>query len=532
MLSCCEELHGLDKRQLSSWCVLASPSPADSAYRRSAFARGKVQNLELVRPRDMVIYVDVDPEGLPDDIMQTDRQRTLSAADRQRQRGVAACSAILKSILTGLSLPADGAVLVVEWHAGVAAEWTRAVRMLQNEQLSGGTSREGPEQQLPSKIWSVGFADTTEQEVFLTTQLRQECYKDWFDNKLCLPDIGRVGPKVLPADQYPPEVPQPELKVGYYGVGDNNQDVLVLPESVDRKFEGNTELSQRWKVFKEAHVQRFGVAKTVPDRRPAHSHTASANNPDFSYRGPAPSPAPQVSQDTMKRAADIEASRVFTYKLPLVRTSKTIPMHVCKGDAERFELWADGTECENDVKLIALETILMGFGLGKWTAGAAAAPEKSIAFKLTNDTAYLTVKGNDGSKKTARVCEHLEDLRLAGQEGKLAYHSVLPLTNTNTSRPVHGRYELQTIKETYYQPKVVDISTRLGEGKPITAAEAGACYANTQVGNLPIQMAAVIFECTVVPGASGTDSTIRPSQPKLVLVQEVTVPKGHCIKIL
>ena len=45
MLSCCQELHASDKRQLSAWCVLCSTSPADSAYRRSAFARGKVQSL-------------------------------------------------------------------------------------------------------------------------------------------------------------------------------------------------------------------------------------------------------------------------------------------------------------------------------------------------------------------------------------------------------------------------------------------------------------------------------------------------------
>jgi hypothetical protein len=525
----CQELHGLDKRQLSAWCVLASPSPADSVYRRSAFARGKVQNLELVRPRDMVVYVDVDPDNLPEAISSTDRHRTLSAADRQRQRGVTACGGILKSILAGLSMPPDGAVLVVEWHTGVGAEWTRAVRLLQNDQLSGA-SRQGTEQQLPSKIWSIGFADNEQEELFLTTRLRQECYKDWFDNKLSLPDIGRIGPKVLPADQHPPEVQRPELKVGYFGVDENNKDVLVLPESVDRKFEGNAELSQRWKVFKEAHVQRLGVAK-APDRTRAQTDSPNTTNPDFSYRGPASPPAPQMNSDSIKRAADIEASRVFTYKLPLVRSNKTLPMHVCKAEDNKFELWADGTELESDLKLTALETVLMGFGLGRWTSGDQAVPDKSIAFKLGDDTTYLTVRGADGSKKTARVCEHLEDLRGAGQEGKLAYHSVTPLSNSNTGRPVQGRYELQTIKETYYQPKEVDIPTRLGEGKPITAAEAGACYANTQVRDLPSQMAAVVFECSVVPGTSGTSSTIRPSQPKLVLVQEVTVLKGQCVKI-
>lgn len=500
---------------------MACPSSNECVYRKSAFARGKVQNLDLVRPKDMVVYIDVDPDKLPEDVCATEKQRNLSAADRQRQRGVAACASILRSVLSGVQFGPDAAVCVVEWHACVAAEWLRAVRLLQNEHLSGNSS--APDG-FPSKIWALAFSETDEETLFLNSRLKEECYNAWYNSEIFLPDIGRVGVKELPPSEHPPMVPKPELKLGYIAQSPNKGEVLVLPDSIQTKFEANEELKNRWQVFKATHVSKFGDAQQAP----SSSHTVSEGKPDFSYAPPPSLVVAPVAMENYKKVADIEAIRKLSFKL--VSKNGKLPMHLCQ-DADGFSLWADGTELDKDLVLPAVETVLFGFGLGKWAGPGEAAPDRYLKFEVASDLVYLTVRADDGSKKTARVCEHLEELRASGKEAKVAYHAVNPMTNKNTGKLVNGRYMLSVTKEVCFVPKALSIDDRVNDGKPVHATEVGACYREGNFGDLPSSMAAVVFDCTLIPGASCSEVVIRPTQPKLLLTQELIVPKACVIKI-
>ena len=514
-----QDLHGSDRRQLSNWCVLAVSSSAETVYQRSAFARGKVQNVELVRPKDMVVFVNVDPDGLPQDVANIDRERRLSVADRHRQRGTNAAMMILQSVLSGVQFGPEAAICVVEWHANFVADWNRAVRQLQNKILSGNCPAE-----LPSRVWALGFADSEEEACFLSNRLREEMYSAWFSGEIALPDVGKVGPKELPHEEFPPVVPQPELKIGFIGVNEAGMEVLALPDMIGHKFESSVELSNRWQVFRDAHVQKFGKAKAAMDSKARRQ--AAPTGPDFTLQPPPPPVAPTVIAESHKKVADIEPDRVFSFKL--AHKALKIHVHVCKNPHGMFEMWLDGTQLDKDAMVPALE-MLMGFGLGKWAAGD---DVSGVKFHLGSDLDFLTIKGEEGSRKTARLCEHLGDIHNLGKEGKLAYHLMAPMANQTTGKLVAGRFTVQLSKKTAFVPKQIDIKDRLAANKPVVAAEAGACFFPDQLCNLPTSTAAIVFDCNLVPGGAGAEVVIRPSQPKLLLTQDIIVPKGAVVKVL
>ena len=80
-------------------------------------------------------------------------------------------------------------------------------------------------------------------------------------------------------------------------------------------------------------------------------------------------------------------------------------------------------------------------------------------------------------------------------------------------------------------PKDIDVEERIAAGKPLLVSEAGAAYTKGQLDNLPKTMADAIFECSMIPGASGAETVLRPIQPKVVLIQALKVPKGSVVKI-
>ena len=131
-----------------------------------------------------------------------------------------------------------------------------------------------------------------------------------------------------------------------------------------------------------------------------------------------------------------------------------------------------------------------GFGLGKWAAGD---DVSGVKFHLGSDLDFLTIKGEEGSRKTARLCEHLGDIHNLGKEGKLAYHLMAPMANQTTGKLVAGRFTVQLSKKTAFVPKQIDIKDRLAANKPVVAAEAGACFFPDQLCNLPTS------NCNLVP---------------------------------
>ena len=80
-------------------------------------------------------------------------------------------------------------------------------------------------------------------------------------------------------------------------------------------------------------------------------------------------------------------------------------------------------------------------------------------------------------------------------------------------------------------PKDIDVEERIAAGKPLLVSEAGAAYTKGQLDNLPKTMADAIFECSMIPDASGAETVLRPIQPKLVLTQALKVPKGSVVMI-
>ena len=209
---------------------------------------------------------------------------------------------------------------------------------------------------------------------------------------------------------------RPDMKVCHIGLDDNHKEVLVFPDSINKKLYHNKVLAHRWQMFSESNVAKFGRATQVVH----HGKTKNEmNKPDFTQNAP-DVPLPDIT-DTTKKADDLEGTRVFSYKMQA--GNHILPMHVCKeGDA--FSLWVDGSELEKDIELPALGTLLMGFGVGKW-ASTSAQPH-GIRYEIKDDTTYRTVKAEDGSKKTARVCEHLEELKTTGKGGTLSNYGFEP----------------------------------------------------------------------------------------------------------
>ena len=76
------------------------------------------------------------------------------------------------------------------------------------------------------------------------------------------------------------------------------------------------------------------------------------------------------------------------------------------------------------MSFLHLGTLLMGFGVGKW-APTSDQPS-GIRYDIKHVLTYLTVKADDGSKKTAQVCEHLEELMTTGKDGRLSYYDLSP----------------------------------------------------------------------------------------------------------
>ena len=196
-----QDLHASDKRQLTQWSVLAvSASCGDNnIFKKSSVARGKVLNVELVRPKDMVAYVSPDPDDLPEAIGALDRVRRLSVGDRQRQHGPVATTTILKAVFSGMQFSADSAVCVVDWHCSYIGDWMKAVRTIQNQMLNGTN-----DPSMPSKVWGLAFSDTEEDAIFVNSMLQDELYEAWYDGTLVFPPSGALARRTcLPTSTRP-----------------------------------------------------------------------------------------------------------------------------------------------------------------------------------------------------------------------------------------------------------------------------------------------------------------------------------------
>ena len=95
---------------------------------QSELARGKLEGLRLVAPREMVRFDALQPGRVPS-------TANFNQRDRARQRGPEACKAVLQSLLRNIKWSQEEAVLFVEWHPGNCSDWTRAARELQTESL-------------------------------------------------------------------------------------------------------------------------------------------------------------------------------------------------------------------------------------------------------------------------------------------------------------------------------------------------------------------------------------------------------------
>ena len=467
--------------------------------------------MELIRSRDMVLFENIEEDDLPTDVtvpihssITTVGGRGLPPQERNRQKGPIGCAKVLKATLKGTNIPENACVCFVEWHCGPSADWCSAVRLLQDEKLSGD-----PEA-LSFRIIGVGFCDNEEELVFIQRRAKNALYNKWWKGEVPLPTIGRIGPITMPEDQLSPPVPKPEFKIAYIATTTGNDERLVLPEAIDANFRHNNAIMQKWEAFREQHEKTFG--------KPVQA--ATSNEPELNNI-----PVPPHVEDQFVNVTELEPSRLIS--LPL-QANKKIGVLICKKDGE-MQVWLDGTMLDDGTVLQALDTYIFGFGLGTW--GEAAPIGEGLPAIINNDLSYVTAIYEDGTRKVARACQILHDLEKVGKDGRFSFHTNPPMVDTETHRNMTGRYNIDVAKQVFFLPKTIDLTQRNTEDKQVSVHEVGALFKGC-FGQPPSVHASVVWDTQVLPGTNASSAVVKFKQAKLFLVRDVRVKEGKAVRIL
>ena len=171
--------------------------------------------------------------------------------------------------------------------------------------------------------------------------------------------------------------------------------------------------------------------------------------------------------------------------------------------------------------------LLFGFGMGKWEAGEGT----GIEFVMGKDSDLLVLRNEDGSKKVASLQEHLQDLRSQGKEGTVAYHVISPLVD-ETGRVCPNRVDIKRQKLTRFVPKPTELHDRLAKNKPYSPAEICNVYNQDDLVSLmQSPFINVAFEVAMIPGRVASQVVLRPTQPKVITISKLTIPKGKAVGV-
>jgi len=418
-------------------------------------------------------------ESMPSDIRADDLSRNVrcvTSAERNKQRGPACTRAVLQDVIEGSAIPDDAHIVVIEWFPGDGADWYTSVATLMADKLSGASDG------MKQKLLGMVFAEDDDHKLCIRHRFEHKFYNLWYNDRIALPDVGRVGPKEL--DDNGDNVAMPALKVGAVSADGHGRDVLYFPASVVRRFDTNMDLVGRWRAFVKAHEEKFGV----PQRGAiieidVDSPAPHAEGVNVTYKPPPPMDETNLAIDacTVKTAAELEHLRVVSAAMPL-GCGKNISVWITHvPESGRYLTWLDGTQLEADVELPALTTQVFGFGLGSWTTKAT-----DIQFTLDDDMSYLTMLSDDKSKQTSRLCFAISGFTRMGKETAVCYHTLKPLVRADTNKAVSHRWTVSTNRIVSFAPAEVDIQKRVAEGKPLQWPELGAVYKGFSATALPL----------------------------------------------
>ena len=285
-----ESMHANDRRHLSAMTrfAVSDELPADQ-WLQSQAARGKIENVPLVRVREMK------KPKMPGAICSVAPAQELSPQERLFHRGSAAASRILDSIVEGTAMnSADCLLQVVEMRMQNNPDWVEGVWSLMKvwEQRAD-----------KPRLAYLGLCAEKEACTCVKTHMESVLLEQWW------PTHPAAGP-AEPSNPDPIELPN--LRLASF----NDAREPLLPEVVVSKFDTDEVLRPKWSKctadFRQL-VQNEILPKTRRNPTTAeaggNSSTSGQSGPDFSV-DPCPVPPPRVIMPNIP-ASEFQEDQMF-----------------------------------------------------------------------------------------------------------------------------------------------------------------------------------------------------------------------------
>ena len=272
-------------------------------------------------------------------------------------------------------------------------------------------------------------------------------------------------------------------------------------------------------MFLATNATRYGQPRADTPNN-THEPNGTENTIDLSYAGPAdPATVTQYGDDDVVEPNDLKAST--TARVPLLG-QKGVYLVLTKGPGAG--MWLEGaSSLGSETIVVPALTYVCGFGTGTWTKDA-----NDIQFKLTTDVEYVTLLGEDRSKKTTMLCKCLQNIGQSGKLGKLQYHELSPLIRTDTNQLVPNRFKVAPTHVTSFKPNAINVDDRVATGTAMTQHEMGATFMDC---GLPLQDCMVCFMCEPCVGSDTNKCCIKPRSPTLCLRHGMTVYRSKAVRL-
>ena len=196
--------HDNDKRPGQCWVLIAMKDSENNAFRSTNICTGRTtaDTEKLIRCKDMVVSRSQHEENLPENISNRDSlergARKITSAERLRQRGIPTTLCMLNDILQGTTLPSTSPIFLIDYFPTAAAEWAAATRAIALKQLDPNLATSTA---VRHKLATMMFAEDEEAKQWFVSTLRNEIYRDWFDESIRLPGIGSIGARTQASAQ-------------------------------------------------------------------------------------------------------------------------------------------------------------------------------------------------------------------------------------------------------------------------------------------------------------------------------------------
>ena len=105
--------------------------------------------------------------------------------------------------------------------------------------------------------------------------------------------------------------------------------------------------------------------------------------------------------------------------------------------------------------------------------------------------------------------------------------------HVDSGKEMHFRWDLTCVQNLAFWPNPLDEETiiaRQAANNPIPTGELGSCYVG-RMGDLCNEDAQVVWDFTQHVDENPTKAMLRVKWPRLVLIKNVTVKRGHATRI-